>query len=257
MPARVTFLGTGTSHGVPMIGCGCDVCTSQDPRDARWRPSIYIELPDLKVLVDTSTDLRAQALRFRMPRVDAILFTHSHADHVFGLDEVRRYNAMQRSSIACFADALTVSEIKRTFAYMFNGAVPPGGGLPEIELFTLAGDFCLGRTLVTPVPIFHGRRMIFGYRIGTFAYLTDCSRIPDGSWPLLDGVRTLVIGALRDRPHPTHFTVDQAVAAIQRIGPERAYLTHIAHDLPHAATCARLPAGVQLAYDGLTLQIPA
>lgn len=257
MPARVTFLGTGTSHGVPMIGCGCDVCTSQDPRDARWRPSIYIELPDLKVLVDTSTDLRAQALRFRMPRVDAILFTHSHADHVFGLDEVRRYNAMQRSSIACFADALTVSEIKRTFAYMFNGAVPPGGGLPEIELFTLAGDFCLGRTLVTPVPIFHGRRMIFGYRIDTFAYLTDCSRIPDGSWPLLDGVRTLVIGALRDRPHPTHFTVDQAVAAIQRIGPERAYLTHIAHDLPHAATCARLPAGVQLAYDGLTLQIPA
>jgi len=257
VPARVTFLGTGTSHGVPMIGCGCDVCTSQDPRDARWRPSIYIELPDLKVLVDTSTDLRAQALRFRMPRVDAILFTHSHADHVFGLDEVRRYNAMQRSSIACFADALTVSEIKRTFAYMFNGAVPPGGGLPEIELFTLAGDFCLGRTLVTPVPIFHGRRMIFGYRIGTFAYLTDCSRIPDGSWPLLDGVRTLVIGALRDRPHPTHFTVDQAVAAIQRIGPERAYLTHIAHDLPHAATCARLPAGVQLAYDGLTLQIPA
>jgi len=257
VPARVTFLGTGTSHGVPMIGCGCDVCTSQDPRDARWRPSIYIELPDLKVLVDTSTDLRAQALRFRMPRVDAILFTHSHADHVFGLDEVRRYNAMQRSSIACFADALTVSEIKRTFAYMFNGAVPPGGGLPEIELFTLAGDFCLGRTLVTPVPIFHGRRMIFGYRIDTFAYLTDCSRIPDGSWPLLDGVRTLVIGALRDRPHPTHFTVDQAVAAIQRIGPERAYLTHIAHDLPHAATCARLPAGVQLAYDGLTLQIPA
>jgi phosphoribosyl 1,2-cyclic phosphate phosphodiesterase len=255
--ARVTFLGTGTSHGVPMIGCGCEVCTSPDPRDARWRPSIYVELPDLKVLVDTSTDLRAQALRFRMPRVDAILFTHSHADHVFGLDEVRRYNAMQRSSIPCYADALTVSESKRTFAYIFNGAVPPGGGLPEIQLFTLSGDFCLGRTVVTPVPIAHGRRMIFGYRIGTFAYLTDCSRIPDESWPLLDGVRTVVIGALRDRPHPTHFTVGQAVAAIERIGPERAYLTHIAHDLPHAATCARLPAGVQLAYDGLTLEIAA
>jgi phosphoribosyl 1,2-cyclic phosphate phosphodiesterase len=255
--ARVTFLGTGTSHGVPMIGCSCDVCTSPDPRDTRWRPSIYLELPDLKVLVDTSTDLRAQALRFRMPRVDAILFTHSHADHVFGLDEVRRYNAMQRSSIPCYADALTVLELERTFAYIFNGLVPPGGGLPEIELFTLAGDFCLGRTLVTPVPIFHGRRLIFGYRIGTFAYLTDCSRIPDESWPLLDGVRTLVIGALRDRPHPTHFTVDQAVAAIERVGPERAYLTHIAHDLPHAATCARLPAGVQLAYDGLTLEIAA
>jgi len=196
---------------------------------------------------------RASALRFAREGARICAIARSQA----GLDEVRRYNAMQRSSIACFADALTVSEIKRTFAYMFNGAVPPGGGLPEIELFTLAGDFCLGRTLVTPVPIFHGRRMIFGYRIGTFAYLTDCSRIPDGSWPLLDGVRTLVIGALRDRPHPTHFTVDQAVAAIQRIGPERAYLTHIAHDLPHAATCARLPAGVQLAYDGLTLQIPA
>jgi phosphoribosyl 1,2-cyclic phosphate phosphodiesterase len=255
--ARVTFLGTGTSHGVPMIGCSCGVCTSPDPRDARWRPSIYVELPDHKVLVDTSTDLRAQALRFRMPRVDAILFTHSHADHVFGLDEVRRYNAMQQSSIPCYADALTVSEIRRTFAYIFNGAVPPGGGLPEIRLFPLTGAFCLGRTVVTPVPIYHGRRMIFGYRIGTFAYLTDCSRIPEESWPLLEGVRTVVIGALRDRPHPTHFTVDQAVAAIERVGPDRAYLTHIAHDLPHAATCARLPAGVQLAYDGLTLEIAA
>lgn len=238
-----------------MIGCECAVCTSSDPRDVRWRPSIYLELPDRAVLVDTSTDLRAQALRFRMPRVDAILFTHSHADHVLGLDEVRRYNAMQRSSIPCYADRLTASEIRRTFAYIFDGKVPPGGGLPEIELFTLAGEFCLGRTVISPVPIFHGRRMIFGYRIGSFAYLTDCSRIPDASWPLLEGVQQLVIGALRDRPHPTHFTVAEALAAIERIGPERAWLTHIAHDLPHAATCARLPAGVELAYDGLTLEI--
>jgi phosphoribosyl 1,2-cyclic phosphate phosphodiesterase len=252
--ARVTFLGTGTSHGVPMIGCACAVCTSEDPRDDRLRPSIYIELPDLAVLVDTATDLRAQALRFRVPRVDAILFTHSHADHVMGLDEVRRFNALQDSSIPCFADELTAMEIRRTFAYIFESRTPRGGGLPRLDLFTLAGEFCLGRSLITPVPLMHGRRLIFGYRIGPFAYLTDCNGIPDAAWPLLEGVELLVVDALRHKPHPTHFSVSEALAVVARVKPSRAWFTHIAHDLPHAATCARLPAGVQLAYDGLTLE---
>jgi phosphoribosyl 1,2-cyclic phosphate phosphodiesterase len=251
--ARVTFLGTGTSHGVPMIGCACAVCTSDDPRDDRSRPSIYIELPDLSVLVDTATDLRAQALRFRLPRVDAILFTHSHADHVMGLDEVRRYNQIQESSIPCYADALTADEIRRTFAYIFAPRTPRGGGLPRLDLFTLAGEFCLGRTAITPVPLWHGRRLILGYRIGAFAYLTDCNRIPDEAWPLLEGVDLLVIDALRHKPHPTHFSVAEALAVVDRLKPSRAWFTHIAHDLPHAATCARLPEAVQLAYDGLTL----
>jgi phosphoribosyl 1,2-cyclic phosphate phosphodiesterase len=237
-----------------MIGCACAVCTSDDPRDDRLRPSIYIELPDLAVLVDTATDLRAQALRFRLPRVDAILFTHSHADHVMGLDEIRRYNAIQDSSIPCYADPLTANEIRRTFAYIFESRTPRGGGLPQLELFTLEGEFCLGRTAVTPVPLWHGKRLIFGYRIGPFAYLTDCNRIPDEAWPLLDGVDLLVVDALRHKAHPTHFSVTEALAVVARLRPSRAWFTHIAHDLPHAATCARLPEGVQLAYDGLTLE---
>ncbi len=201
--ARVTFLGTGTSHGVPMIGCDCAVCRSDDPRDRRWRPSILIELADgTSVLVDTSPDLRAQALAFDVRRVDAILFTHAHADHVLGLDEVRRYNAMQRAPIPCYGDEQTVREVRRTFAY-----------------------------------------------------LTDCSAIPDSSWPLLEGVQVLVIDALRDRRHPTHFTVAEALEVVRALGPRAAYLTHICHDLSHAATNARLPAGVEVAYDGLRLQV--
>ena len=253
-PARVTFLGTGTSHGVPMIGCACRVCTSSDPRDRRWRPSIYLELPGVSALVDTSTDLRAQALHFRIPRVDAILFTHSHADHVLGLDEVRRYNAIQGESIPCFADAVTAADLRRTFFYIFDGNTPASGGVPRIQLFALQGEFCLGATEVVPVPLLHGRRLILGYRIGPFAYLTDCSGIPDASWELLAGVDLLVLDALRHRPHPTHLTVEQAIAIAERIGPSRTYLTHIAHDLPHAATCAILPEGVELAYDGLIVE---
>jgi phosphoribosyl 1,2-cyclic phosphate phosphodiesterase len=251
--ARVTFLGTGTSHGVPMIGCTCGVCRSDDPRDQRWRTSIYVELPGVSVLVDTGPDLRAQALRFPVPRVDAILFTHSHADHVMGLDEVRRYNALQEGSIPCYGDAQTIDEVRRTFAYIFSPRTPNGGGLPQIELVTVDAPFSLGGHQVVPVPLLHGRRPILGYRIGPFAYCTDCSAIPDSSWPLLEGVDLLVLDALRDRPHPTHFSVGDALAVVERLRPRRTWFTHIAHDLPHAATCARLPAGVELAYDGQTL----
>jgi phosphoribosyl 1,2-cyclic phosphate phosphodiesterase len=251
---RITFLGTGTSHGVPMIGCTCAVCRSPDPRDRRWRPSVYLELPGISVLVDTSTDLRSQALQFGVPRVDAILFTHSHADHVMGLDEVRRFNALQGAAIPCFADPSTAAEIRRTFAYIFAPRTAVGGGLPMIDLFDVAGEFSLGRHVVTPVPLLHGRRLVLGYRVGGLAYLTDCSEIPEPSFPLLQGVDLLVIDALRDRPHPTHFTVSQALEVVERVRPARALFTHIAHDLPHAETCARLlPRGAELAYDGLVL----
>ena len=253
--ARVTFLGTGTSHGVPMIGCRCAVCRSDDPRDRRWRPSIYLQCPDVSVLVDTSTDLRAQALRYDVSRVDAILFTHGHADHVMGLDEVRRYNTLQGGSISCYADPQTVAEIRRAFAYIFDSAAPPGGGLPQLDLFPLAGEFSLGRQVVVPVPVLHGRRPVLGYRFGSFAYVTDCSFIPDSSWPLLEGVEWLVLDALRDRPHPTHFSVAQALEVVERLRPRGAWFTHIAHDLAHAETCARLPEGVELAYDGLTMDV--
>ena len=254
---RVTFLGTGTSSGVPIVGCDCATCRSDDPRDQRWRPSIQIELADgTSVLVDAATDLRAQALRFGVDRVDAILFTHSHADHLLGLDEVRRYNHLQRATIPCYGDARTMADIRQMFAYVFEPAEQMGGGLPQLTTFTIGGAFCLGRAMVVPVPLWHGRRPILGFRVANFAYLTDCNAIPDASWPLLEGVDVLVLDALRTRPHSTHFSLDQAVEAATRIGSSSTYFTHMCHDLPRVATCERLPSQMQLAYDGLRLDIP-
>jgi phosphoribosyl 1,2-cyclic phosphate phosphodiesterase len=253
---RITFLGSGTSHGVPMIGCECATCRSDDPRDRRWRPSIFVELDGgARVLVDTSTDLRAQALRFGVTRVDLILFTHSHADHIMGLDEVRRFNSLQREAISCYGDERTIADIRRTFHYIFDAGTTPGGGVPRLRTFVVGGPFTVGRDPIVPVPLDHGARQVLGYRFGPFAYLTDCSGIPDQSWPLLEGLDTLVVDALRDRPHPTHFTVAEAVETAARVGARATYFTHICHDLPHAATCARLPAGMQLAYDGLVLDM--
>ena len=268
----MTLLGTGTSYGVPMIGCDCDVCRSADPRDRRLRTSVLIDLPEpprsgdgrpasavaaavRRVLIDTSSDLRAQALTFGIRRLDAILFTHSHADHVLGLDEVRRFNRLQKEAIPCYSDARTRADLRRTFSYIFDEETPKGGGIPKIVLNEILGPFSLGAVDVVPVPIMHGSRPILGFRIGSFAYLTDCSTIPDSSWPLLNGVRTLVLDALRERPHSTHFSVPEALKAAAQIGAERTYLTHISHELAHAETCARLPRGVELAYDGLVLDV--
>jgi len=251
----VLVLGTGTSHGVPMIGCDCATCTSTDPRDRRYRASILIQADGASVLVDTTPDLRSQALAHNVRRVDAIVYTHSHADHVMGLDEVRRFNILQRSAIPCYGDERTLKDLRRIYAYIFDSDTPPGGGLPQVVMTRIAGEFCVGPATFVPVPILHGSRTILGYRIGSFAYLTDCSSVPDASWPLLEGVHTVVLDALRERPHPTHLSVNQALGVIDRLRPERAYLTHMCHDLPHAATCARLPAGVELAYDGLTFEI--
>jgi phosphoribosyl 1,2-cyclic phosphate phosphodiesterase len=252
----VLVLGTGTSHGVPMIGCDCSTCTSTDPRDRRSRASILLRDPSgHAVLVDTTPDLRAQALTHNVRRVDAIVYTHSHADHVMGLDEVRRFNVLQKATIPCYGDERTLSDLRRIYSYIFEADTQAGGGIPKVVLTRIAGEFCVGSLTIVPIPLMHGARQIFGYRVGSFAYLTDCSAIPDESWPRLAGVRTLILDALRDRPHPTHLSVDQAIEVVQRLRPERAYFTHMCHDLPHAATCARLPAGVELAYDGLAFEI--
>jgi phosphoribosyl 1,2-cyclic phosphate phosphodiesterase len=250
---NVTFLGSGTSHGVPMIGCACAVCRSTDPRDRRTRTSILVDLDGFHLLVDTSTDLRAQALREGLDRVDAVFYTHAHADHVFGFDELRRFNHLSRKPLNAYGDAATLDAIRRTFAYAYDPDAPRGGGVPHVDLHEVSGPFTLGGHTVTPVPVMHGTTPVNGLRIGTFAYVTDCNDIPPASMALLDGVDVLVIDALRHKPHPTHFTVAGALEVVAAIAPRQAYFTHMAHDLPHAETCAALPAGVTLAYDGLVI----
>ncbi len=254
-PARVTFLGTGTSHGVPMIGCRCPVCHSTDPRDRRLRPSIYLDVAGgPALLVDTATDLRQQALTHGIVRVDAILFTHSHADHVMGLDEVRRFNVLMQDAMPVFADGPTAAELRRVFAYAFTPA-RKGGGVPQLALTEISGPFNAGGLAVLPVPVMHGDTPILGFRFGRFAYLTDCSFIPESSYALLQGLDVVVLDALRHRQHPTHFTVAEATAAARRIGAAQTYFTHICHDLPHTETSANLPTGVALAHDGLVLEV--
>lgn len=239
-----------------MIGCQCATCRSIDPRDRRLRPSIFVDVPGhAAILVDTSPDLRQQALTHGISRVDAVLFTHSHADHILGLDEMRRFNAMTGRAIPCYADTSAWENIRRTFYYIFDGKAREGGGIPQLEPRTIDDAFTVGGVRIVPVPLWHGTLPILGFRFGRFAYLTDCNAIPDASWPLLAGIDTVVIDALRHRPHPTHFTVEQAVAAVARMSARQAYLTHITHDLGHAETTARLPHGVELAYDGLVLDV--
>ena len=245
-----------------MIGCSCATCTSTDPRDTRLRPSIFVETSGARVLVDAGPDLRAQALRHRITRVDTILFTHGHADHILGMDDVRRFNAVRQDhalpgAMPCYGDAATLEDIRRMFGYVFDPATPKGGGLPQLDLRPIDGRFTIGDLDVVPVPLEHGKRPILGFRFGRFAYLTDCNRIPDESWPLLEGVETLIIDALRHRSHSTHFSVGEALDATARIGATRAYFTHISHDLGHAATCASLPHGVELAYDGQVIEVEA
>jgi phosphoribosyl 1,2-cyclic phosphate phosphodiesterase len=254
---RVSFLGTGTSSGVPMIGCACEVCRSSDPRDKRLRPSIHVDVPGhASIVIDTTPDFRQQVLTAGIERIDAILFTHSHADHILGLDDIRRFNWIQGGPVACYAAPMTWNDITRTFHYAFDGLQRKGGGIPKIDRHGIDGPFSVNGVRVIPVPLWHGDAPILGFRFGAFAYLTDCNRLDDTAWELVEGVDTLVIDALRDKPHTTHFTVDEALEVIGRLTPRRAYMTHMSHDLGHAATSARLPAGVELAYDGLVLDVP-
>lgn len=239
-----------------MIGCRCAVCTSSDPRDRRLRPSIFVAVPGhAQILVDTTPDFRQQALTYGLTRLDAVLFTHSHADHILGLDDIRRFNFMQGGPIPCYATEDAWADIKRTFHYAFDGVTRLGGGVPRIQTHVITGPFEIGGVRIVPVPLWHGDAPILGFRFGNFAYLTDCNRLDDGAWPLVAGVDIMVIDALRDKPHTTHFTVAEALEVVERVGPKRAYLTHMSHDLAHAATNARLPHPVELAYDGLVLDV--
>lgn len=254
---RITFLGTGTSQGIPMIGCTCRVCQSPAPEDKRYRASIVVTQDDgTQVLVDTTPDLRSQALAWQLTRVDAVVYTHSHADHIFGLDELRRFIALRGGgTLTVYGDEYTLAELTRIFTYAFDSPAELGGGVPRLVPEVVSGSFEIAGTRWTPVPILHGRRRILGYRIGGFAYLTDCSAVPEETWPLLDGLDLLVIDALRERRHPTHFSLPEAIAAARRTGAGRTLFTHMCHDLGHAETNARLPEGMALAYDGLSVTL--
>lgn len=239
-----------------MIACDCLTCRSTDPRDKRLRTSIYVQLPDgTAILVDAGPDLRQQALTHNIRRVDAILFTHGHADHILGLDETRRFTKSQGRALDCYADPATIADIRRTFSYVFDPSTPRGGGLPLLNLIPIEKTLTIGGNEIVPIPVFHGERRILGFRFGPFAYLTDCSRIPDDCWALLHNLEVVVLDALRERPHPTHFSLSEAVEAARRIAAQRTFFTHMCHDLAHEETNARLPKGIALAHDGLTLEL--
>ena len=253
---RVTVLGSGTSHGVPVIGCDCEVCTSTNTRDKRSRPSIALRLPTGTVLVDTSPELRLQAIANKLCRVDAVIFTHTHADHTHGIDDLRIYNARQGTPLPLYGSPASMEDIAARFNYIFTPlSAQLGGGIPMLDLHSISGPFeVLGHTVV-PVEVFHGYLPVYGYRFGPFAYVTDCSEIPPRSMELLRGLDVLILDGLRHKPHPTHFNIAQALCVIEELRPRQAYLTHLTHDVLHERVSRELPPGVALAYDGLTFEL--
>ena len=263
MSIRVTLLGTGTSAGVPMIGCRCAVCTSADPRDRRDRPGALVRYVDEDgverlVLIDTPPELRLQMLRHAVMRLDAVLYTHEHADHVFGLDDLRRFNAVQRRPIDAYGEPRVLDVLRAMFGYVFNPESNVNQSfVPDIRLHSIQPGQVLPLfgSHWLPLRLMHGQLPILGYRLGGFAYCTDVHLVPEATLELLSGLDLLVLGALRHRPHPTHLTVAQALAVIERLRPARTVLTHIAHDLAHADLERDLPARVRPGYDGLTLEV--
>jgi phosphoribosyl 1,2-cyclic phosphate phosphodiesterase len=253
--AKITVLGSGTSVGVPMIGCDCQVCTSTDPRDQRLRPSVLVSYQDHHVLIDTTPDFRTQALRAKIPHIDAILFTHAHADHVMGLDDVRPFNFHHKTRIPIYAAERTMVAIQRSFPYIFDDRKPESS-VPKLDAHPIGSEpIALFGMEFVPVPILHGTQTILGFRFGNAAYLTDHSAIPEASLELLGGLDVLFLDALRYKPHPTHSTVDQSIRTVECLKPRRAFFTHICHDLAHERAEGLLPHGIRLAYDGLEVDV--
>lgn len=254
---RLTFLGTGTSSGVPVLGCDCSVCTSDDSRNNRTRPSVLMSFPAGELLIDTTPEMRIQLLRERVRRVHAIAFTHHHADHLFGLDDARVFPKWIGGPVPVFCEADTEDYIKRVFSYAFREETKnwPAGFVPKIDFVRVApyqSFEVLGQT-VLPVRLHHGRFTVLGYRVGDLAYCTDVNRIPEETFDALRGLDVLVLDALRFDPHPTHFCLDEALKVVERLEPKRAFFTHISHEFDHQRVEAMLPSNVRLAYDGLVV----
>lgn len=254
MRVSLTVLGSGTSSGVPVIGCECRVCHSTKPKNKRLRSSCLFQVDGKSILVDTSPDLRMQALINQIKRVDAVLFTHIHADHIHGIDELRIYNAYQKASIPVFGDDYTIGHLEEMFAYIFKPKSLYPSLVPSLDGHAVAGLFdCVGIP-VQMIRCHHGDKWFTSnYRIGNIAWLTDTNKIPDEEYGLLENLDTLFIDGLRPSKHPTHFHLEASLEAVKKIQPKKAYLIHLAHDYDHDEVNAQLPAGVELAYDGLTV----
>jgi len=252
--AKLTVLGSGTSTGVPTLGCHCSVCESQDPHDKRLRPSVLLEYDGRCVVIDTTPDFRSQALRFKLDRLDAVLYTHGHADHVLGLDDIRPFNSKQRALVPIYGSPETLKTLRRQFSYVFDPS-PTASSVPQIAVHEIDGPVDLFGVRFVPIRAFHGSHPVLGYRFGRTAYLTDFSVVPAGSKELLHGLDDFILDALRHEPHPMHSNVEQSLALVDEVKPARAWFTHISHGLGHAETNAKLPDHVRLAYDGLQLDV--
>lgn len=256
MSLKITVLGSGTSSGVPTIGCSCQVCHSTDPRDTRLRPSILVQHLQRNIIIDTTPDFRAQVLRAGVQRLDAIVYTHAHADHIFGLDDIRPFNYHQRDRIPIFVSRPAFAVIQRVFEYVFD-AKERNTNVPKLDVNLIdESPFDVLGLQFEPIPLRHGNDTIFGYRFGNVAYLTDHSEIPQSSLDRLHGLEVLFLDALRYRPHPTHSTIEKSIETAELLHPKQTYFTHMCHDVGHAATQATLPPGIFLAWDGLEIDVP-
>jgi len=257
-PYEFLVMGCGTSHGVPMIGCHCAVCESTDPRNHRTRTGALIKTPQGNILIDTSPELRIQLVREKIDLVHACLYTHSHADHIFGMDDLRLFGHYLGHPVSVYCEEIVERQLRRAFSYAFEDLHPDvhPNSVPQLNLVRIGVEpiEVLG-VRIHPIRLWHGKLPILGFRVFDLAFCTDVSEIPDESWPLLEGLDTLVIGALREKPHSTHMSVSQALEVVSRVRPRQTYFTHTSHSLEYHATNAMLPAGVDLAYDGLKIPI--